>query len=209
MLAREAPVSAVSLAAKKAETSRQAMTMETVIQSKLFHPDRVQLFASLALRKSRTNAGSTSFAITARPMASSRMKVSLPRLTFLSCAISAISASASVKPFLVKACDILQMGRQTDRSKVTFDARGVCLRDHAELCGKFRRQHHADRDALAVEQAVGEAGCRLQRMAKGVTEIEQRALAGFALVARHDRGLGAAGGRDRVLARSPAGKIPA
>ena len=33
MLAREAPVSAVSLAEKKAETSRQAMTMEKVIQS--------------------------------------------------------------------------------------------------------------------------------------------------------------------------------
>ena len=33
MLAREAPVSAVSLAAKNAETSRQAMTMENVIQS--------------------------------------------------------------------------------------------------------------------------------------------------------------------------------
>jgi hypothetical protein len=39
MLARDAPVSAVSLAEKKAETSRQAMTIEMVIQSKLFHPD--------------------------------------------------------------------------------------------------------------------------------------------------------------------------
>src|ERR1700730_14328170 len=43
MLAREAPVSAVSLAEKKAETRRQAMTMEKVIQSKLFHPDSVQV----------------------------------------------------------------------------------------------------------------------------------------------------------------------
>src|SRR3981081_4076999 len=33
MLAREAPVSAVSLAEKKAETRRQAMTMENVSQS--------------------------------------------------------------------------------------------------------------------------------------------------------------------------------
>ena len=33
MLAREAPVSAVSLAEKNAETSRQAMTMEKVSQS--------------------------------------------------------------------------------------------------------------------------------------------------------------------------------
>jgi hypothetical protein len=33
MLARDAPVSAVSLAEKKAETNRQAMTMENVSQS--------------------------------------------------------------------------------------------------------------------------------------------------------------------------------
>jgi hypothetical protein len=39
MLARDAPVNAVSLAEKKAETSKQKMTIETVIQSNLFHPD--------------------------------------------------------------------------------------------------------------------------------------------------------------------------
>ena len=162
--------------------------------------------ASLAFRKSRTGAGSTFGAITARPTASSRMKVSLPRLTFLSCAISAISASASASPSWAKPRDVLQMGRQADRGKVALDARGIRLRDHAELRGKFRRQHHADGNALAVEQAIGKAGRRFQRMAKGVAEIEQRALAGLALVARHDRRLGAAGGRDRVLARRTAGK---
>ena len=78
--------------------------------------------------------------------------------------------------------------------------------DHAELRGKFRRQHHADGDALAMEQAVGKAGRRFQRMAEGVAEIEQRALAGLALVAGDDRGLGAAGGRDRMLARGAAGE---
>src|SRR6478609_7276263 len=98
------------------------------------------------------------------------------------------------------------MGRKTDGSKVAFDPRGVRRRDHAELGGKFRRQHHADRYPLAVEQAIGEAGRRLECVTESVAEIEQRALAGFALVARYDRGLGPAGGRDRMLARRTAGK---
>src|SRR5882724_8286441 len=42
MLAREAPVSAVSLAAKNAETRRQPTTMEKVIQFKSDHPYNVQ-----------------------------------------------------------------------------------------------------------------------------------------------------------------------
>ena len=40
----------------------------------------------------------------------------------------------------------------------------------------------------------------LQGVAEGVAEVEQHAVAGLALVARHDRGLGPARGRDRVLA---------
>ncbi len=64
---------------------------------------------------------------------------------------------------------------------------GIVRRDHAELRRKFRREHHADRHPLAVEQAVGEAGRGFQRMAEGVAEIEQRALAGLALVADDDR----------------------
>ncbi len=96
------------------------------------------------------------------------------------------------------------MGRQTDLGKVTSDACRVGFGDHAELCGKFRRQHHADGNAFAMEQAVGKAGGGLQRMAEGMTEIEQCALAGFALVARHDSGFGAAGCGDGVFARSAA-----
>src|SRR6195952_3878469 len=42
MLAREAPVSAVSLAEKKAETTRHAITIERVNQSNLCHPDGVK-----------------------------------------------------------------------------------------------------------------------------------------------------------------------
>ena len=134
------------------------------------------------------------------------MKVSRPRLTFLSCAISAISASASAKPFLGKSGDILQMGRQADLGKMMLDARRVGFGDHAELRGKFRRQHHADGNTFAMKQPVGKAGRGLQRVAESMAEIEQRAFAGLALVARHDRGLGAAGGRDGVFARRAAGE---
>ena len=98
------------------------------------------------------------------------------------------------------------MGRQADLGKVTLDARRVGFGDHAELRGKFRRQHHADGNAFAMKQPVGKSGRGFQRMAEGMAEIEQRAFAGLALVARHDRGLGAAGGRDGVFARGAAGE---
>ena len=50
-------------------------------------------------------------------------------------------------------------------------------------------------------QPVGKAGRCLERMPESVAEIELCALANLALVARHDRGLGATGGRNRMLAR--------
>ena len=89
---------------------------------------------------------------------------------------------------------------------MTFDPGRTGFGDHAEFRGKLRRQHHTDGNAFAVEQAIGEAGHRFQRMAEGVAEIEQCALAGLTLVARHDRRLGPAGRRDRVLAPCTAGK---
>ena len=53
-----------------------------------------------------------------------------------------------------------------------------------------------------MQQPAGEAGGRFEGMAEGVAEIEQRALAGLALVARDGHGLGAAAHRDRVFARA-------
>ena len=55
----------------------------------------------------------------------------------------------------------------------------------AQMFGEPVRQHHADGDAFAVQQAVGVAGRRLERMAESVAEIEQRADAAFALVPGH------------------------
>ena len=87
---------------------------------------------------------------------------------------------------------------------MAFDARGISFSDHAELGRQLRGQHHADGNAFAVKQPVGEAGRGFERMAEGVAEIEQRALAVLALVARNDRSLGAAGSCDRMLARRAA-----
>ncbi len=55
-----------------------------------------------------------------------------------------------------------------------------------------------------MQQAVGETGRGLERVAEGMAEIEQRPLADFALVAADDRGLHAAAHRDGVLARAAA-----
>ena len=48
----------------------------------------------------------------------------------------------------------------------------------------------------------------LERVAEGVAEIEQRAIAGLALVARDDGGLGAAAHRDGVFARQASDDLP-
>src|SRR4030095_1836519 len=87
-----------------------------------------------------------------------------------------------------------------------FYPRGIRVGNLAKLRGKFRCQRYADGNAFAMEQPLGEAGRGFQRVTKGVAEIEQRPLAGLALVARDDRGLGAAGGGNGVLARGAAGE---
>ena len=97
---------------------------------------------------------------------------------------------------------IADVGRQSDRRKVVRDAARIVAGEQAEAGGEFERADNAERDRLAVQQRVGEAGRGLEGMSEGVAEIEQRALAGLALVARHDAGLAAAGDRDRVLARA-------
>lgn len=61
-------------------------------------------------------------AITARPTASSRMKVRRPRLTFLFLRHQRQQRVGIGEPFLGKSGDILQMGRQADRGKMMLDA---------------------------------------------------------------------------------------
>ena len=108
--------------------------------------------------------------------------------------------------FLLKARNVLQPCREPDRCEMPLHARGLRRRNHVQTGREFRSQNHADSNALAMKQPVGETGSGFQRMAKGMSEIEQRAVAGLALVARHDRRLGAATGGDGVLARGAAGE---
>ena len=79
MVAREEAVNAVSLPEKNAESKRQIRTMTSASQS-----SGVIVQPSFSARKARTSAASMSGAMQARPMPCARMKVSLPRLTFLS-----------------------------------------------------------------------------------------------------------------------------
>jgi hypothetical protein len=73
-----------------------------------------------------------------------------------------------------------------------------------------RRQHHADRHRLAVVEAFGIALFGLDRMAEGVAEVEQGALAMFQRVAGDDLGLVLAAARDGLGSRAsssrPAGR---
>ncbi len=73
-----------------------------------------------------------------------------------------------------------------------LDAHRVLGRAEPMLDGIGEGEPHADGDGLAVQQPVGIAGEGFQRMAEGVTEIEQRAPAALlALVGDDDLGLGA------------------
>ena len=89
------------------------------------------------------------------------------------------------------------------------DAGGIVRRAKPELDREGEGEAHADGDRLAMQQPVGIAGKRLERMAESVAEIEQSAGAALlALVGRDDRGLGADAGLDRMAALSPERRTP-
>src|SRR4029077_4902446 len=73
-----------------------------------------------------------------------------------------------------------------------------CRRAHAEPCGEVEGERHADRHAFAVQESVGVAGGCLECMAEGMAEIQQSALTGLTLIARHNVGLHPAGTRYRM-----------
>ena len=103
---------------------------------------------------------------------------------------------------------LADVGRKPDRRKMAHGALRRRLRQQAEPRGEFERAGDAERDRLAVQQPVGKSRRRLEGVAEGVAEVEQRALAGLALVARDDPGLAAARDRDRVLARRTPEELP-
>src|SRR5436309_10558929 len=72
--------------------------------------------------------------------------------------------------------------------------------------GERKCEHHAERNRLAVQQSIGEPGGSLECVTERVAEIEQRPLAGLALIPTYGRGLHAAAHRDRMLTRRTAGE---
>ena len=132
-----------------------------------------------------------------------RMKVSRPRSTFLSWRIAArMSSGARVKPGMSR----MRVGRPTAFRCASTRA-GVLPRAQAKVAGETERRGHADRDALAMDEARRIiAGQVLKGMAKGVPEVEQRALALLGFVGGDDARLGRAADRDRFGAGRPAGE---
>ena len=100
----------------------------------------------------------------------------------------------------------MRVGRPTPARWLSTRA-DVVGRAQAEVAREAERAGHADRHALAVDQrlavVMGEA---LERVAEGVAEIEQRALALLDLVGGDDARLGGAARRDRLQPRRPAGE---
>ena len=98
--------------------------------------------------------------------------------------------------------DVADPRRQADRGKMRAHARGVVGAKELAPRREAEGERHADRHRLAVQQPVGEAGLGLERVAEGVAEIEQRALAGLALVVGDDAGLGLGSRRRRRGSRA-------
>jgi len=135
--------------------------------------------------------------------------VSLPRLTFLSCAISRHQRVGILEPLLGEARDVLQMGRQPDRSKMALDRVASACEIIAELCGKLPPPAPCRRQRLrAWNRRSEKPGRSLPAHYRSVAQIDSARFA----VQRSSRGrshLGAAGGRDGVLARRAAEKMSA
>ena len=94
--------------------------------------------------------------------------------------------------------DVRDASRQAEGGEVRLDAGHAVVADEPQLLGQPERQADADGDGFAVQQPVGEAGPRLERMAERVAEVEQHALARFRLVAGDDAGLALHGDGDGV-----------
>ena len=86
---------------------------------------------------------------------------------------------------------VVQRGGQVVARDALGQAGDGAGAEHAEEAGELGLAHHADGDALAVQDLRGEDG--LVGVADGVAKVEQVAQAALALVRRHDLGLDAGG----------------
>src|SRR5581483_6865982 len=88
-------------------------------------------------------------------------------------------------------------GRQADAGQMPLHPCGIFQRREAQTRREIEREHHADRDRLAMQQLAGIATFGFERVGEGMAEIEQGALAALlTLIGGDDRRLGAAAGQD-------------
>ena len=124
-----------------------------------------------------------------------RMKVELAAPDFLVLRDEIDQASASGSRPEVETC-----GRQAHRRKMARDALDLAA-GSSRAAPRIERRAPCRWRSPRREQPVGKTGRSLERVAEGMPEIEQRTVAGFALVAADDRSLHAAAHGDGVLAR--------
>ena len=138
------------------------------------------------------------------PMPRARMKVSAPPFTFLSCAMASSKSidGAAAARHIVRGASA---GRRPSRCASTRSASVAGA--EPEEGGEAEGEGEADGDALAMDEPGGIVSRdALERVAEGVAEIEQRAVAVLALVAHHHGGLGAAALRHGLVALRAAGE---
>src|SRR3984893_16149307 len=91
---------------------------------------------------------------------------------------------------------------QANLLQMRFDPRLVLQAAKSAARREAERASHANRDRLAMHKSCSIVGGEaLERMAKGMAEIEQRPFALLVLVARDNRRLGLAARRNRMNAR--------
>src|SRR5690606_31847400 len=100
--------------------------------------------------------------------------------------------------------DVGKPCRQSGSLEVSGNAARVLARRQPELGRESMCEHHAYGDALAVQQAVGESGRRLERVPEGVAAVQQRADACFLLGGEPETRPGRAGAGHGLGARRAA-----
>ena len=177
MRARDAAVKAVSPAEKKAERSEAEdhdQGGEPQIDGRVFgHVSSATLLSSV--RNARRRSAAMPGAMKPCPMPRARMKVSAPPFTFLSWphGVEKLVDGAGSRPGPRRGASA---GRRPRRwaSTRSASAAGQSPRDGGEAEGEAQ----SDGDGLAMDEPAGIVGRDpLERMAEGVAEVEERAVA--------------------------------
>src|SRR3954447_5921684 len=100
------------------------------------------------------------------------------------------------KPFRKR----FKSSREPDQSQVTADAVGILHWTKPKLHRQIEGEAQADRHRFAMQDLIAISAFGFQRMCKSVAEVEEGALAALAFIARDDRGLCRATGRNGMSA---------